>query len=100
MRITTTLPALARVSILVPTMVLGTAEQPGAGRRCGSPGEVGPDHDPQHPERMFLPPDLFDPTSPWVWFHVTTIRGIDGPKALRGSGRPGGARRHYPATEQ
>jgi hypothetical protein len=27
------------------------------------------DHDPKHPERPFLPPDLFDPAGPWVRFH-------------------------------
>lgn len=29
------------------------------------------DHDPKHPERPFLPPDLFDPAGPWVRFHET-----------------------------
>jgi hypothetical protein len=29
-------------------------------------------HDPEHPERPFLPADLFDPTGPWVRFHETT----------------------------
>jgi hypothetical protein len=29
-------------------------------------------HDPNHPERPFLPPDLFDPAGPWVRFHETT----------------------------
>jgi len=28
--------------------------------------------DPEHPERPFLPPDLFDPTGPWVRFHEET----------------------------
>ena len=28
-------------------------------------------HDPKHPEQPFLPPDLFDPTGPWVRFHET-----------------------------
>lgn len=31
-----------------------------------------PDHDPVHPERPFLPPDLFDPAGPWVRFHEAT----------------------------
>jgi hypothetical protein len=31
-----------------------------------------PDHDPEHSERPFLPPNLFDPTGPWVRFHATT----------------------------
>jgi hypothetical protein len=26
-------------------------------------------YDPKHPERPFLPPDLFDPAGPWVRFH-------------------------------
>lgn len=30
------------------------------------------DHDPEHPERPFLPPDLLDPAGPWVRFHETT----------------------------
>jgi hypothetical protein len=30
------------------------------------------DHDPDHRERPFLPPDLFDPAGPWVRFHETT----------------------------
>jgi hypothetical protein len=39
--------------------------------------------DPKHPERPFLPPDLFDPTGPWVRFHEATAkpmaqRHIDG----------------------
>lgn len=29
------------------------------------------DHDPAHPERPFLPADLFDPIGPWVRFHDT-----------------------------
>jgi hypothetical protein len=29
-------------------------------------------YDPRHPERPFLPPDLFDPAGPWVRFHETT----------------------------
>ncbi len=29
-------------------------------------------HDPDHPERPFLPPDLFDPAGPWVRFHEDT----------------------------
>lgn len=29
-------------------------------------------HDPEHPERPFLPADLFDPAGPWVRFHDTT----------------------------
>jgi hypothetical protein len=31
-------------------------------------------HDPDHPERPFLPADLFDPTGPWVRFHETTAK--------------------------
>ncbi len=31
-------------------------------------------HDPERPERPFLPPDLFDPTGPWVRFHETTAK--------------------------
>ena len=30
------------------------------------------DYDPQHPERPFLPADLFDPAGPWVRFHEVT----------------------------
>jgi hypothetical protein len=30
------------------------------------------DYDPKHPERAFLPPDLFDPAGPWVRFHEVT----------------------------
>lgn len=30
------------------------------------------DHDPKHPERPFLPPDLFDADGPWVRFHEDT----------------------------
>jgi hypothetical protein len=29
-------------------------------------------YDPKHPERSFLPPDLFDPAGPWVRFHEST----------------------------
>src|SRR5262249_32097189 len=32
------------------------------------------EHDPQHPERPFLPADLFDPAGPWVRFHETTYK--------------------------
>lgn len=40
-------------------------------------------HDPKHPERPFLPPDLFDPAGSWVRFHETnwhpmTERHFDG----------------------
>ena len=31
-------------------------------------------HDPKHPERPFLPADLFDPAGPWVRFHETTAK--------------------------
>jgi hypothetical protein len=31
-------------------------------------------HDPKHPERPFLPADLFDAAGPWVRFHETTAR--------------------------
>jgi hypothetical protein len=30
-------------------------------------------HDPQHPGRPFLPPDLFDPAGPWVRFHHASV---------------------------
>jgi hypothetical protein len=29
-------------------------------------GEFAKEYDPQHRERAFLPPDLFDPQGPWV----------------------------------
>jgi hypothetical protein len=32
------------------------------------------DHDPKHPQRPFLPADLFDPAGPWVRFHETTAQ--------------------------
>ncbi|HEV3003201.1 MAG TPA: hypothetical protein VGX78_02025, partial [Pirellulales bacterium] len=31
--------------------------------------EYPADYDPEHPERPFLPADLFDPAGPWVRFH-------------------------------
>jgi hypothetical protein len=31
-------------------------------------------HDPIHPDRPFLPPDLFDPAGPWVRFHEATAK--------------------------
>jgi len=31
-------------------------------------------YEPKHPERPFLPPDLFDPPGPWVWFHKATAK--------------------------
>ena len=33
-------------------------------------------HDPKHPERPFLPADLFDSDGPWVRFHETTAQPI------------------------
>lgn len=30
-------------------------------------GEFPKDYDPSHPDRAFLPPDLFDQHGPWVW---------------------------------
>lgn len=35
-------------------------------------GRYAAAHDPGHPDRPFLPPDLFDPAGPWVRFHETT----------------------------
>jgi hypothetical protein len=34
--------------------------------------QYSPTYDREHPERPFLPADLFDPTGPWVRFHETT----------------------------
>ena len=39
-------------------------------------GRFPKDYDPTHPERAFLPPDLFDPHGPWV-----PIQGADKPPA-------------------
>ena len=38
-------------------------------------------YDAEHPDRPFLPPDLFDAAGPWVRFHETTAK----PMALRQS---------------
>ena len=37
-------------------------------------GEFPPDHDAEHPEQPFLPPDLFDPAGRWVRFHDSNYR--------------------------
>ncbi len=44
-----------------------------------------PAHDPNHPERPFLPADLFDPTGPWVRFHETTAKPMT-PRHFDGAG--------------
>ena len=62
-------------------------------------------HDLDHPERLFLPADLFDPSGPWVRFHETT--GV--PMAQQHFEGAGGRAAHViflrlpggrPATEQ
>jgi hypothetical protein len=42
-------------------------------------------HDPQHPERPFLPTDLFDFAGPWVRFHETTPEPMT-PRHFDGAG--------------
>jgi hypothetical protein len=49
------------------------------------------DHDPKHPERPFLPPDLFDPAGPWVRFHEVDWR----PMAERHFEAVGGRSAHF-----
>jgi hypothetical protein len=44
------------------------------------------DHDPGHPGRPFLPPDLFDPAGPWVRFHVSSIGEVMTPRHFEGAG--------------
>lgn len=43
-------------------------------------------HDAEHPERPFLPADLFDPTGPWVRFHDTTLGGPMAQRHFEGAG--------------
>ena len=47
-------------------------------------------HDPEHPERPFLPADLFDPTGPWVRFHDSAL----GPMAQQHFNGAGGRAVH------
>jgi len=42
-------------------------------------GEFAKEYDPAHPDRPFLPPDLFDPRGPWFWLED---QGGDGPIAV------------------
>jgi hypothetical protein len=44
------------------------------------------DHDPEHPERAFLPADLFDPNGPWVRFHDTAGAGPMTRRHFEGAG--------------
>jgi hypothetical protein len=44
------------------------------------------DQDPQHPERPFLPADLFDPNGPWVRFDDTAGAGPMAQQHFRGAG--------------
>ncbi len=47
--------------------------------------EYLPAHDPKHPDRPFLPSDLFDPAGPWVRFHETTAKPMV-PRHFDGAG--------------
>jgi len=45
------------------------------------------DPDPEHPERPFLPTNLFDPAGPWVGFHDTTAAPLAGRHFKEAGGR-------------
>jgi hypothetical protein len=47
--------------------------------QAATSGEFAKEYDPAHPDRPFLPPDLFDPRGPWFWLEG---QGGDGPIAL------------------